>query len=796
MADIRHPHLRLPRLEFTAPRRRRPGGGRTRPRDDPKGHGQRLEQELGAVRGELVSRRDDRALGIDPRLVFVIELAEHGILDDQAAAELGLHVLAADGRRHIVVFPDDAEVERFRTRVTSYTQTNGDRYKPTALIESVRTLTPADRTGLRLVGEPLGAEEQAAVDVELWHSGDQAQMVAIVEQIRAALENSGDVLDQYVGTSICLLRVRLGAQGLNLLLELDHVKEVDRRGVPSFDLIDLTGVAMGDLDAGELPQDAPGIVVVDTGIARGHPILDPSVGETRTYVTGDTLGLPSHGHGTWVAGIAAFGDLAGHLANRRFVATVRVHSAKVTTNEDLYDPEQLMETQLRRIVTELLHDAPDVRVINISLGDKRVPYSDGSLQFRLAATVDELAYEFRDREMIFVISMGNADPPGDGEGALTGYPAYLESDAYRLLDPATSLLGISVGGLNSGEGAQLPLRVDTVDRGVGVEGWPSAFTRTGPGHAGSIKPEFVEWAGDARFAMGRLMPEPGRSGVPTTSHQFAPPTGELWKTVAGTSFAAPRVAHSAARIFGAFPEASSNLVRALLADSARIPLDRPPSLLTLPEHHERIMNIYGYGRPDLDQALESDASRVLLVTDDIIPLDHVYLYEVPELPEEFMSARGRGRISVSLAYDPPSRHTRSREYLGIRMQFALYRNAPATDVYDAIRAWSGTEREDLEGDLPGLTALSGVKLEPGAHTRNRGTLQRGVEVVWNARWHYDGSPLVLAVTCQRRWAPELPDRQRFAVVVSVRHENPTVDLYAHLSARAQVFQQVRVRVPA
>ena len=62
------------------------------------------------------------------------------------------------------------------------------------------------------------------------------------------------------------------------------------------------------------------------------------------------------------------------------------------------------------------------------------------------------------------------------------------------------------------------------------------------------------------------------------------------------------------------------------------------------------------------------------------------------------------------------------------------------------------------------------------------------------RWRYDGRSLILAVICQRVWAPETVESQRFACVVTVSHESEEVDLYARFRAHAEVRARRRVRV--
>ncbi len=352
------------------------------------------------------------------------------------------------------------------------------------------------------------------------------------------------------------------------------------------------------------------------------------------------------------------------------------------------------------------------------MGDKDHRLDDARVQLRIASAIDELAYEFRSRELLFVVPTGNW-VPGDGEQTLVEYPAYLLSDENRLIDPGSSALAVTVGSLSYGEGE--PLQRAFTDRGVADRMWPSPFTRRGPGIGGSLKPDFVECGGDLRITRGRVATEPSVNGVPTTSNEFAPPDSRLFRTVAGTSYAAPAVANTIARVRAALPGASSNLVRALLATSSRVPSDRPLQFRDLPTHHDSILNVYGAGRPDATAAIASAPNDVVLAVDDVMELDTVRVYAVPGLPSSFLEARGTGELRVALAFDPPTRHTRRRNYCGVAMQFAMYRNVHVSELVEAVRAWSREEREELEGsDLPGLADLSNrrVELLPGPRRRN------------------------------------------------------------------------------
>ncbi|MCL6521431.1 MAG: S8 family peptidase [Firmicutes bacterium] len=77
------------------------------------------------------------------------------------------------------------------------------------------------------------------------------------------------------------------------------------------------------------PTDAPAVCILDTGVASGHPLLQPVIDQSGvtsvdpTWGGHDDGGGPGRmGHGTEMAGLAAYGDLTPLLSGS---ALVRVH---------------------------------------------------------------------------------------------------------------------------------------------------------------------------------------------------------------------------------------------------------------------------------------------------------------------------------------------------------------------------------------------------------------------------------------------------------------------------------------
>jgi len=132
-----------------------------------------------------------------------------------------------------------------------------------------------------------------------------------------------------------------------------------------------------------------------------------------------------------------------------------------------------------------------------------------------------------------------------------------------------------------------------------------------------IKPDLVDFGGDLVVDGSRVISnEPGAS-ILTLAKDYA---SSMFRAYCGTSFAAPRVANMAAQLFTQFPNATSNLIRALIVNSAILPNEIPSFLQQSKKKNTKQLNkqlqIYGYGQPDLFRAKYSAENYVVLLEDD------------------------------------------------------------------------------------------------------------------------------------------------------------------------------------
>ncbi len=786
MPDL--PHLPLRRVEYEAARKKKPGFGKLPPRDYGQ-HGATIQRQLDDTLGGFVRQPPPR--GIDPTLILRVKLS--GNVDEETWQRAGLALVGRTEERTLVLFSSDAELRQFRQQVEAYrggpppTQKGAPYAGLVSNIEVVDRMEPADRIGRLLRAEGVTSPDhfadrtQYTLDVELWHTGSTPDCQTRLAQIRTFVETQGGrITDTYAGSSLVLARVKAGGQCIKTLLSLDAVATIDLPPRVSLRVFEHLNVSLQDLGRTPPPPgDAPGVCAIDSGVTSAHPLLGPAVGEATAVPA--QLGDPSdpHGHGTLVAGLALYGDVAQCIEQRRFVPQLRLFSARVLNANNEFDDESLITTQMVQAI-EYFKNTYGCRVFNASLGDPRTPFNGGKLS-PWAAILDHLA---RELDIVIVVSAGNYEhePPGanDPDHHVSGYPRYLLDPPAKIIEPATGCIVLTVGALANS--AQVPPGAAGVGfRPIAQPGEPSPFTRSGPGIGGAIKPELCADGGNRGYnGTTRRLQDLTELAIISTNREYLT---RLFAVDSGTSFAAPRVAHAAARLFGRFPRASANLIRALLASSATVP--EPASTLLEPIGDDAVRQVCGYGVPSQERAGSSESNRVVLYAENALPFDRFHIYEVP-VPDEFYGDYdGDRRISVCLAFDPPVRHSRL-DYLGTTMSFRLIRGKNPTDVAEAFRS-----RTKEEPKVERIGSPFDCPMSPKPTVREGSTLQKATFTMRRKPDAY-GDTYYLVVRCQREWALDQHFPQRYAVVVSIE-QDARVDIYARLQARLRVPVRVQIR---
>lgn len=768
-------HLRIQReVPITERHRRRDARPRFRP-GDPRQFGRELAERLEAAKAGLAQDLN----GYDNRKLLKIVLRPGEPVPDFSAIP-GIDVVSQEDRTVVLAFASDEGVAEFESRLATLARDGTvTRAQLLYAVEDFSHWTPDDRTGTALRDEGVPVQEPFVLDIELWPQERADRRTLMVNRFGEWLQQEGIArLDTLAQPSLVMVRVRCTRNQAALLLTHRDVRTVDLP--PRFGI----ELQMLQTEIGQVPQPAPppdgapAIAVLDSGLTTAHPLIRLAVGDSQGFVRPDRRSddRTPQGHGTFVSGLALYGDVAASLRDGRFAPVLRLFSGKVF-KDDGTDQTEFVERSIEEAVEYFVREY-GCRVFNLSYGDLNKVY-DGRHLRGLAYTLDRLS---RALNVLFVTSSGNRLLNDLPQPVRDRYPDYLFEAPGRLLDPGTALNVLTVGGLAQHDATldaqRHPNQIEHVP--IARPGQPSPFTRCGPSVNDAIKPDFVEHAGNV--AVDRHgTPRTRGLGVLSFNSGFA--AGRPLSEDAGTSYAAPAVANKAARILAELPNASSHLLRALIGAHAKWP---QASVDLLNPHdnadgRERLVRAIGYGGIDDEALYQSLDRRVTLIADERIDADRHHFFEVPVPPSWWDGARRERTVTVALAHAPEVRTTRL-EYRATKVRFSFVKAETLGEVSAAFRR----NRDD---GMPERAANRWISSDQ----RNGGTLQV-------SRWHFRGpidrNHLFVVVTRQDSpWSTvtDQPENYALAIVLDDRHR-ADVNLYAEVRATLQARARARVQL--
>ena len=714
--------------------------------------------------------------GYDDRRLIQIRLAEKVSPEDVARAAAGVEVVSQEHDTLVLAFASDGQLDEFQAKLANLV--DGNRVSYMNVLYALQDLDrwgPADRTGWALEREGLSQDEPFILDVELWPLARGNELAREAFEAWVA-DREGFILDAVRKPYLTLYRIRCLRSLAEETLRYRDVRSVDlppRVGLePTLIYTDIER-----LEAVPSPPDvAPPLAVLDTGVVAGHPLLASAVGDAQTFLSGSPS-ADDHGHGTFVAAVGLYDDIAECIRGRSFVPRLRLLSGRVLDQNNQSDPK-LIENQIERAVRYFVREY-QCRVFNLSYGDLNKPYL-GRHVSGLAVTLDALSKEL---EVLFVVPTGNQEvDEGEATDWLMDYPRLLTRPNAALVDPAPALNVLTVGSIARYDRHRRWPR-DPAYRAVARAGQPSPFTRHGPSVERAIKPDLVDYGGNVLVELraGRTMVGAQGVGELSFSRRFA--AGQLFAEDSGTSFAAPRVAHCAARILAEMPGASVDLCRALLVIHAKT----PAQCANLLGNEDDLRAVTGYGLVDRFGLFRSFEDCVTLWAEESIENRRHQFFEVP-VPDEFWFGTDREReIRVGLAYRPAVRTTRI-DYRAARVSFKLVQ-ANSLDAL-ARRFNAAVDLDDTVG-----VAERDSSRRISETLRSKGTVQSSA---WSFKRPSAGMaerPWFVVVTRNDpAWGEPLsPEREPYALAVVLDDRDALQpQLYSRIEARLRARARVQV----
>lgn len=447
--------------------------------------------------------------------------------------------------------------------------------------------------------------------------------------------------------------------------------------------------------------DEPVIAVFDGLPQENHPYLQGriTVDDPDNYSVNYVI--EARKHGTSMASMAALGDLSKitHVATHKIY--VRPIMKPVQWGNDYFErtpDDSLLVDKIHTAVRRLFEAAagrvaPSIKVINLSIGLSYRQFDRAMSP--LARLLDWLSWKYK---ILFVVSAGNHPENIDTGMPFADFTASNldlrnkaiishignESRNLRLLSPAESVNALTVGATFEDASAFIENARQILPCSDGL---PSAVSSVGMGMNNAVKPDILfsggrNWVRESlRGGLGGTIIEwpdsPTREpGTASAAPFTVAGAGNRVMYTFGTSNSAALISHEASRcydtlleVFGVaeetLPEAHlALLIKAMLVHGAEWgalsdKFAQVMNLTTRQDCSRKLHRFLGFGRPDIERAIECAKNRITLVGYGELAFGEALTYNLP-LPFNFSSSKICRRLTVTLTYFPPFIPTRQK----------------------------------------------------------------------------------------------------------------------------------------
>ena len=550
------------------------------------------------------------------------------------------------------------------------------------------------------------------------------------------------------------------------------------------------------------PPNAACACILDTGVTRLHPLIEPALFQNDEHTYDPNWGLGDNpargGHGSRMTGLALYGDLESQLlGNEEIVLTHRLESVKILPPGEAQNDKRLYGHITAEGVARPEVAAPNRRRVFCLAITNPIDITRGR-PTSWSAKIDQLAFGENNHKRLICISAGNIRDEFDPNT----YPD--ANDLRGIEDPAQSWNALTVGAYT---GKTRILDQDYAGwNPVAPDGGLSPRSRTSViwHREWPVKPDVLLEGGNIARNGDEASPVDDLQLL-TTNHR---PNIRLFTTIGDTSAATALATQMAAQIMTDRPNLWPETIRALIVHSAEW---TPTMRATLDEANTRELKTafvrrYGYGVPNLQRALLSSRNDVtLVVQDQLTPFiaeggigktRDMNLHALPwpaaqlrELRETIVEMR----VTLSYFIDPnPGERgwTRKYRYASHGLRFEVKRSLENLNGFRLRinRAVQLDEREleMIAGDVGGDNWLLGA-------IRNRGSIHSDI---WRGPAIQLAERDSVGIFPVGGWWKERPqlgranDRARYALVVSIRATAGDTDIYTPIANL--VAQQIEV----
>lgn len=543
------------------------------------------------------------------------------------------------------------------------------------------------------------------------------------------------------------------------------------------------------------------VTLLDTGVSRAHPLLQPALLAADRHAANPAWGLEDmRGHGTQLAGLALYGDLTNPLQSTLNVTiSHRLESVKLIPDAGV-NPHHMLGAVTRDAVDKVEASGARRRTFTMAATTGEDTPHDGA-PTSWSSEVDQLtagASGLTDTKRLMLISAGNTITDKFTAG---NYLAVCDHPDHEVESPAQAWNPICVGAFT--EKMALPQGQPLAPLG---DLSPSSRTASWSSHW-PLKPDVVLEGGN--WAV-QNPPPPMRHGwlmLLSTHHQY-PQRSFCFSS--DTSAATALAAKGVTELWNDYPDLWPETIRALYVASARWTPRMRSHLPAQPNKGDfaRLFQRYGYGVPDLARARRSATNALtLIVEDEIIPYSlsektgdpvnkEMRLFTLP-WPVEELRRLGNAEVTLRVALSSfiapnpsePARGSRYR-YASHNLRFKLNRAGENAQQFMA-RLSTAIESDGPQNDEDDLWDYGSNRRDVGSLHIDQLTCRASDLARRNLLAVH---PVAGWWKSKARLADQLPTI-RFALVVEIDAEALNADIYTevHMAVQALIAAQTAIQ---
>ena len=533
-------------------------------------------------------------------------------------------------------------------------------------------------------------------------------------------------------------------------------------------------------------DDSVIICILDTGVNRGHPLLQDFLPERNMDSVNPEWGnadTDRHGHGTPMAGTSLYGDLTDILQDASNIEIFhRLESIKLIHPNNPHQPELYGAVTEEAIARATILNPSNKRILTMAVTatdgrDKGKPSSWSS-------SVDKIAFGEEgttNDKSLFCISSGNTDINHVSE-----YPQKNIEESIH--DPAQAFNALTIGSITHKtviDQARFRGATPLVQAG-GMS--PSNSTSLSWENNWALKPELVMEGGNYGIHNDGII-DPDSLRLLSIGKNFRT---EPLHSFGDTSGATALASRYAAMLTSQYPALWPETIKGLLVHSAdwnsEMLANRNIEELNNPEQRD-LLRTFGYGTPDFQKAIRSANNSLTLIAQEslspfildgsTVKTNEMHLHSLP-WPTEVLTALFDSEVTLTatLCYfiepNPGNKqYSKSYYYQSHGLRFKMIDSGESIEHFRE-RVNREARMEDQGGSYSGESWIIGNKV------RDKGSTHKDI-------WKGTGADLATRNTVAvfpvngwwrtRKKLLRYNNSVRYSLILSIDSSNNDIDLY-------------------